>query len=83
MGRFKIFTDLNSNLLLFHFVCVCLCMRESGAIDHIIPAFPVPLNLITSPNQPIITVSEICSCVRVCVCNFRVRGSCEHMGQYF
>lgn len=66
MGRFKIFTDLNSNLLLFHFVCVCLCMRESGAIDHIIPAFPVPLNLITSPNQPIITKCQ--RSVRVCVC---------------
>lgn len=25
-GQVKIFTDLNSNLLLFHFVCVCVCL---------------------------------------------------------
>lgn len=68
-GQVKIVADLNSNLLLFHLVCVRVCAREKGggglSIDHIIPAFPVPLNLIMSPNQPIITKCQ--RSVGVCV----------------
>lgn len=55
-----------------------LCVKGSGAIDHIIPAFPVPLNLIMSLNQPIITKCQ--RSVRACVCwmcvwNFRVTAA--------
>lgn len=55
-----------------------LCVKGSGAFDHIIPAFPVPLNLITSLNQPIITKCQrfVRACVcRMCVWNFRVAAA--------
>lgn len=55
-GESQIFTDLTCNLLHFHVFVVC------GATDHIILAFSVTLNLIQSPNRPVMTKCRGSAC---------------------